>query len=60
MLTVGDIITGLAVDLDYQGQGIIKPEGYVIFVPGLIDGEEAKVKIKSLRKSFGQGEVVEI
>ena len=60
MLTVGDIIIGRSVDLDYQGQGIIKPEGYVIFVPGLLDDETAKIRIRSLKKNYGQGEIVEI
>ncbi|MBU1141314.1 MAG: 23S rRNA (uracil(1939)-C(5))-methyltransferase RlmD [Firmicutes bacterium] len=59
MLTVGDIFFGRAIDIDYQGQGIVKHEGYVVFVQGMIDGEEAKIRVTRLKKRFGQGEIVE-
>jgi 23S rRNA (uracil1939-C5)-methyltransferase len=57
MLTVGSIIEGMAVDLDYQGQGVVKHEGYVIFVPKLIDGEVAEIEITKLKKSFAEGKI---
>jgi 23S rRNA (uracil1939-C5)-methyltransferase len=60
MLTVGNVIRGIAVDLDYQGQGVVRHDNYVIFVPGLIDGEEAEIKITKLNKNFGTGEVLNI
>lgn len=60
MLTVGEIIKGTCIDVDYQGQGVIKQDGFVIFVPGLLEGEDARIKILSLRKQFGQGRTVEI
>jgi len=60
MLTVGDIIIAKVVDIDYQGQGVVKQDGYVIFVKGLLTDEEAKIKITSVRKSFGQAIVIEI
>ncbi len=60
MLTVGDVFTATAIDLDYQGQGIVRHEGYVVFVKGLIDGEEARIKMTHIKKNFGQGQIVEI
>lgn len=60
MLTVGSQVKGLSVDLDYQGQGVIKHEGYVIFVKGLLDQEEAIVEITKLRKKFGEAKIIEI
>ncbi len=60
MLTVGNVIRGIAVDLDYQGQGVVRHDNYVIFVPGLIDGEEAEIKITKLNKNFGTGVVLNI
>ncbi|MBE0700359.1 MAG: class I SAM-dependent RNA methyltransferase, partial [Acholeplasmataceae bacterium] len=60
MLTVGEIIQGKAVDLDYQGQGVVRYDGYVVFVKGLIDGEEAKIRIIKIHKQFGFGEIEEI
>lgn len=59
-LTVGSIITGTAVDIDYQGQGVIKHDGYVIFVPKLIDGETAQIKITKVKKNFCQADIIEI
>lgn len=60
MLIVGSRIKGKSVDLDYQGQGVIKHEGYVIFVKGLLDQEEALVEITKLRKKFGEAKIIEI
>ncbi|TNF08898.1 MAG: 23S rRNA (uracil(1939)-C(5))-methyltransferase RlmD [Bacillota bacterium] len=60
MLTVGDIIIGKAIDVDYEGQGVIKHEGYVIFVKGLLLHEEAKIKITHIKKNFGQGVFLEL
>ena len=60
MLTVGSRIKGLSLDLDYQGQGVVKHEGYVIFVKGLLDQEEAIVEITKLRKKFGEAKIIEI
>jgi 23S rRNA (uracil1939-C5)-methyltransferase len=60
MLTVGDIIIGKAIDVDYEGQGVVKHEGYVLFVKDLLLDEEAKIKITQIKKSFGQGVVLDI
>jgi 23S rRNA (uracil1939-C5)-methyltransferase len=60
MLTVGSIITEKVIDVDYLGQGVIKHDGYVIFVPKLIDGELAKIEITKVKKNFCQGRIVEI
>lgn len=58
MLTVGSVIYGTAIDLDYLGQGVIKHEGYVIFVKGLLTGEYAEIIITSLKKKFAEGKVI--
>lgn len=60
MLTVGSVITEKVIDVDYLGQGVIKHDGYVIFVPKLIEGELAKIKITRVKKNFCQGRLVEI
>lgn len=60
MLTVGDLIEVKVVDVDYNGQGVIKHEGYVIFVKGLLKDEVAKIKITKLRKNFGEGILFEL
>lgn len=60
MLTVGSIITGKVVDVDFKGQGVIKLDGYVIFAPRLIYDEIAKLKITKVKKKFCEAEVLEI
>lgn len=60
MLTVGDMVQLSAIDLDYKGQGVCKPEGYVIFVAGLLVGETAEVQITKLNKSFGEGTILKL
>lgn len=60
MLTVGSIFEGYAVDVDYVGQGIVKHEDLVIFVKGLLTGEKASIKIKTLKKRFAEGSIVRI
>ena len=60
MLTVGSIITGKVIDVDFKGQGVIKSDGYVIFAPRLLYDEVAKLKITKVKKSFCEAEVLEI
>lgn len=60
MLTVGSIFEGIAVDVDYLGQGIVKHDDLVIFVKGLLRGEKASIKIKQLKKRFAEGTIVSI
>ncbi len=60
MIAIGDRIELTAIDLDYKGQGVCKPEGYVIFVPGLLPGERAIVHISRLNKRFGEGNIVKL
>ena len=60
MLTVGSIIIGKVVDVDFKGQGVIKSDGYVIFAPNLIFDELVRLKITKIKKSFCEAEVLEI
>jgi 23S rRNA (uracil1939-C5)-methyltransferase len=60
MLTVGNQIKATAIDLDYLGQGVVKHEGYVIFVPKLLDSEEAFIEITKINKNFGEGKIIKL
>lgn len=60
MLTVGSIIRGKVIDVDFKGQGVIKSDGYVIFAPRLLYEEVVKLEIKKIKKSFCEAEVLEI
>lgn len=60
MLKIDDVIQVTAHDIDYQGQGVARYDHQVIFIPGLLTEEEAKIKITELKKQFAQGEIVEL
>lgn len=60
MLTVGNVLIGKVVDVDYMGQGIIKDDDVVIFVKGLLMDEVAKIRIHTLKKRFAEADVIEI
>lgn len=47
-------------DMNHEGLGVVKKDGFPIFVPNLIKGEQAKIKVTKINKSYGLGEVVEI
>jgi 23S rRNA (uracil1939-C5)-methyltransferase len=57
MLTVGNQIVATAVDLDYLGQGVVKHEGYVVFVPHFLTGETAEIKIVKVKNQYAEGKI---
>ncbi len=57
----GQIIEGKVVDFALpEGEGVLKEEGWVIFVPGVLIDEVCRVKITKLKRNYAVGEVVEI
>ena len=50
MSTVGEILEVRCDDIDILGQGVCKTDGPVIFVPGMIDGEKASVRLVEIKK----------
>src|SRR5699024_12240463 len=55
-----DIVTLSFQDLTHEGNGVGKVEGYSLFVPGGLPGEEAKVKVVRANKNFGYGILLEL
>ena len=51
---------GKCIDYDKDGNGIVKHDGFVYFVKGLIKDEVAKIKVISLKKNYGYGRIVDI
>lgn len=47
-------------DLTHQGNGVGKIEGYPLFVPFALPGEEASVKVVKVNKNFAYGKLVTI
>ncbi|MCK9493375.1 MAG: 23S rRNA (uracil(1939)-C(5))-methyltransferase RlmD [Acholeplasmataceae bacterium] len=46
------------IDLDFNGKGVCKKDGFVYFIENLLKGEVAEVKITETKKNFGFGEVI--
>ncbi|WP_188455118.1 23S rRNA (uracil(1939)-C(5))-methyltransferase RlmD [Virgibacillus oceani] len=47
-------------DLTHEGNGVGKINGYPLFVPNALPGEEAMVKVIKVNKNFGFGKVLEL
>ncbi len=52
----GDIFRLNITDTNENGMGIAKHDGMVIFIPNLVEGDTADVRIVSLEKSYAIGE----
>src|SRR3989344_6026029 len=55
---VGDVIEAKIEAVGEKGDGIVKVKGFVIFVPGVKQGDEVKVKINKVLRKVAFGEVV--
>ncbi|MGJ9458363.1 23S rRNA (uracil(1939)-C(5))-methyltransferase RlmD [Oceanobacillus sp. CF4.6] len=55
-----DTITLTFEDLTYEGNGVGKIDGYPLFVPNVLPGEEAIVKVVKANKNFGFGRLLEL
>ena len=47
-------------DYTEEGFGVAKPDGYVLFIPGTVAGEEAEVLVVKAGKSFGYAKVLKL
>jgi len=47
-------------DLTHEGEGVGKINGYPLFVPYALPGEEATVKVVKVKKNFGFGKLLEV
>lgn len=51
---------GTCTDYTYDGMGVVKMDDLVFFVPGLLRGETAKLKVTAMRKNYGYARVEEL
>lgn len=47
-------------DLTHEGNGVGKVNGYPLFIPYALPGEEAVVKVVKVNKKFGYGKLLEV
>ncbi|WP_067725261.1 23S rRNA (uracil(1939)-C(5))-methyltransferase RlmD [Oceanobacillus damuensis] len=55
-----DTLTFTFEDLTHEGNGVAKIDGYPLFVPNGLPGEEAIVKVVKANKNFGFGKLLEL
>lgn len=59
-LIKGDIIEATVTDFASEGEGVIKSDGYPIFIPFAIKGEKIRACVTFAKKDCAFGEVVEV
>ncbi|MBM7692746.1 23S rRNA (uracil1939-C5)-methyltransferase [Peribacillus deserti] len=55
-----DFVDVVFEDLTHDGAGVAKVDGYPIFVPNVLPGEKAKIKVIKASKGYGFGRLEEI
>jgi 23S rRNA (uracil1939-C5)-methyltransferase len=60
MFEVGEKLQGKVEKLVFQGKGLIRKEGFVIFVDGVLPGEEVLFSITKKKKSWAEGVLLEV
>lgn len=60
MLQIGDVVEGEITGIAFGGEGILRHDNFVIFVPFTIQGEKIRCRIVELHRSFARGQIVDI
>lgn len=55
-----EVYTAVCSGYNDDGAGVVKIDGIVIFVPGLLDGEEAEIGITAMKRHYGYGRIVKL
>lgn len=59
-IKTGDVLEGRIADFASGGEGVLKIDKYPIFVPFVLEGETARVRVTYVKKDCAFGELVEI
>ena len=54
-----DRLNVLVEDLTHDGSGVAKVEGYPLFIPGALPGEEVEIQVGKTLKNYGFGRLIE-
>ncbi|MDD4643390.1 MAG: 23S rRNA (uracil(1939)-C(5))-methyltransferase RlmD, partial [Erysipelotrichaceae bacterium] len=60
MLKKNQIIIEKCIDYSYLGLGVVKHEGFCIFVRGMLIGEVGEIIITAIKKDYGYGRLVSL
>ncbi|GKV57281.1 23S rRNA (uracil-C(5))-methyltransferase RlmCD [Sporosarcina sp. NCCP-2222] len=55
-----DRLTVTVEDLTHDGSGVAKVEGYPLFIPGALPGEEVEIKVGKTLKNYGFAQLLEV
>ena len=55
MIKKNDVVTGKVISYTAEGAGVVKKDGYPIFVPFTAEGDEGEFLVVKAGKSFGYG-----
>ncbi|MDY0406641.1 23S rRNA (uracil(1939)-C(5))-methyltransferase RlmD [Virgibacillus sp. 179-BFC.A HS] len=55
-----DVISVHIEDLSHEGNGVGKVEGYPLFIPHALPGEQTTIKVVKANKNFGFGKLLEV
>jgi 23S rRNA (uracil1939-C5)-methyltransferase len=56
----GDEIEVEVGDLAFGGQGVARRDGFVVFCPDTAPGDRARIRLRKVRRRFGEGELLEV
>ncbi len=59
-ITIRDLVEVTFTDISHGGEGVGRLKGKVIFVPYVLPGEKARIRLVEDKKSYMRGELVEI
>lgn len=55
-----DILDVTFEDLSHEGSGVAKVDGYTLFVPEVLPGERASIKVLKTKKGYGYGKLLNL
>ena len=59
-MEIGSIYEGLVIDFTHEGSGVIKHDGFPVFVEGVVIGDTIEFELVEKKKNFGTGRLVKI
>lgn len=59
-MKIGDVVQGIVADFASGGEGVVKIDGFPVFVPFAIVGEEVSVKITFVKKDCAFGDLIDV
>lgn len=59
-LTINSIITGDIQSIAFGGEGVLRHQGFVVFVPFTAPGDKIVCRITEVKKSFAKGEMIRL